>query len=291
MSKKRKFLPAKRDILFKAMFGDEKNTRLLKGLLSAILKLDEAEFETLVIVDPQIKGHPEDKGCIFDVRVNTTTGKTLDVEVQLEQVEAMRERIAFYNAKMFSSQIVRGQDYTQLERAISIIITDFTWIDCPECINEFSLYNPKNNCLFTDIISIYTLELPKIPDSYDDLVYDWLRLINASNEDELEPIKLKAPILKEAVDMLLELNEDEQIRLHEEAVEKLRRDAVARENFVRDQGRAVGRREGIQEGEARGRRALLETARNLMKLGLPAKDIQKATGLSQDEINSLRITT
>ena len=268
MSEKRKFLPAKRDVLFKAMFGDEKNTKLLRGLLSAILKLDEAEFETLVILDPQIKGHPEDKGCIFDVRVNTTKGKTLDVEVQLEKIEAMEERIAFYNAKMFASQIVRGQDYTQLEKAISIIITDFAWIDCPECINEFSLYNPKNNCLFTDIISIYTLELPKIPDNYNDLVYDWLRLINATKAEDLRPLMSKDPILREAVDMLLELNEDEQIRLHEEAVEKLRRDAVARENFVRDQGRR-------------------EIAHNLVELGLPVQDIQKATGLSQDEVNSL----
>ena len=49
-------------------------------------------------------------------------------------------------------------------------------------------------------------------------------------------------------------------------------------------GLEKGRQEGLQEGE---RRAVLSTARKLKQMGLPAADITRATGLSEDEIRLL----
>ena len=53
----------------------------------------------------------------------------------------------------------------------------------------------------------------------------------------------------------------------------------------RAKGEAKGRAEGRAEGEAKGR---VETARNLLRMGLEVSQISEATGLSPDEIEALR---
>ena len=53
----------------------------------------------------------------------------------------------------------------------------------------------------------------------------------------------------------------------------------------REQGLAEGRAEGLAEGRAEGeRQKALTIARNLKKLGLSIKDIENATGLTEEEI-------
>ena len=52
----------------------------------------------------------------------------------------------------------------------------------------------------------------------------------------------------------------------------------------REEGRAEGRAEGREEGRAEG---LLETARNLKRMGMNVDFIAQATGLSVDECLSL----
>ena len=56
----------------------------------------------------------------------------------------------------------------------------------------------------------------------------------------------------------------------------------------REEGRAEGREEGRAEGREEGRaEGLLETARNLKRMGMNVDFIAQATGLSVDECLSL----
>ena len=48
------FIPAKSDIIFKALFGDELNKAFLISFLKAVLKLDIDEYAEIQIVDPQL---------------------------------------------------------------------------------------------------------------------------------------------------------------------------------------------------------------------------------------------
>ncbi|MDY4557677.1 MAG: hypothetical protein SPE09_03305, partial [Alloprevotella sp.] len=55
-----------------------------------------------------------------------------------------------------------------------------------------------------------------------------------------------------------------------------------------EEGRAEGRAEGLEQGLEQGRaEGIKETARKLKMMGLSAVDIQKATGLSEEEISGL----
>ena len=56
-----------------------------------------------------------------------------------------------------------------------------------------------------------------------------------------------------------------------------------------EQGLEKGRKEGMELGVQKGRKeGLRQTARNLKSMGLGIADIQKATGLSEEEIRDLR---
>jgi hypothetical protein len=48
------FLPPKSDVVFKLLFGDERNTDLLTDLLKAVIDLPADEYDELVIVDPHL---------------------------------------------------------------------------------------------------------------------------------------------------------------------------------------------------------------------------------------------
>ena len=55
------------------------------------------------------------------------------------------------------------------------------------------------------------------------------------------------------------------------------------------QGRAEGKSLGLAEGEVRGsRQKALETARNLLVIGLSIENIAKATGLTIQEVETLK---
>ena len=60
-----------------------------------------------------------------------------------------------------------------------------------------------------------------------------------------------------------------------------------------EEGEARGEKRGEKRGEIRGEKrgkekALLETAKNLLKYGMPINDIVKNTGLSKQKIESLQ---
>ena len=58
-------------------------------------------------------------------------------------------------------------------------------------------------------------------------------------------------------------------------------DIIAERQFAVEKGREEGREEGM--------RHLLQTAKNLLEMGLSIADIAKATGLSEDQIQTMTI--
>ena len=83
----------------------------------------------------------------------------------------------------------------------------------------------------------------------------------------------KSPQVKQAVVRLIELSADEKARALYEAREKERRDNRAREKGAR------------REGETAKAFAI---AKKLLEIGLPIDQIVSATGLTREEVESLR---
>ena len=281
-----KFMPAKRDVIFKLLFGDELNKDLLIKFLMAILKPPLDEYDNVQISDPQSKRkYKDDKLAILDVKVRTTTGKILNIEIQVHVTPEMRERIVFYNSRLMTEQLGSGDDYSLIKKTVNIVITGEKFIYEHERYHDkFTLYSSETKTEFTDIVEIHTLELPKLPKESDGTdLWNWLKFINADSEEELNVLTQKSPGMKAPADRLMELNQDPYARTVFEAREKQRRDNMALERRARMEGKQEGREEGRKEGK-------YDIAKNLLKINMPVENIIEVTGLTTQEIKNLENT-
>ena len=129
---------------------------------------------------------------------------------------------------------------------------------------------------------------------------NWLRFIGATNKKERAMIATMSPVLQilnEKIDVLT-LSPTER-KLYESRM-KLKSDitTISETQFSagverglaegKSLGLAEGKSIGLAEGEAKGsRQKALETARNLLVIGLSIENIAKVTGLTVQEVETL----
>ena len=161
----KEYLSPKSDLIFKMIFGEEKNVDILTAFLKSVLNISIDEYQELKIVDPHLKIYtPNDKLGVLDIKIITKNGISIDIEIQIVNVPQMRERIVFYTSKMITEQISKGESYTNIKKVISIVITDYTLIkENSDYHNTYRLYDKKTGSEFTDVLEINTLELSKLP--------------------------------------------------------------------------------------------------------------------------------
>jgi predicted transposase/invertase (TIGR01784 family) len=225
-------------------------------------------------------------------------GNAMSLPDQVANHTAFRERVLYYLARLFASQIGEGDSYRKLKPVIGIVITDFLWIrDSQDYHTDYLFCSPKNGSVFSDYLTIHTLELPKVGgvDDQSDL-WAWLEFLKAKDKEELEMLAKEHPAVEPAVKKLLRLSEDTQAWIAHEAREKARRDELSIKEDAEEKGwergLAKGREEGKEEGREEGREegkeeALLATAQKLMSLGMPVEEIARITELSPKKIRAL----
>lgn len=104
--------------------------------------------------------------------------------------------------------------------------------------------------------------------------------------DKLERMPFKAQ--KQLFEKLEQIagigNLTKEERLEYDEALKVYRDCKNIVDYAKDEGHAEGKTEGLAEGRAEGMRLM---AANLKRQGIDVKAISKASGLSEEEINSL----
>jgi len=281
-----KFYGATNDLIFKKIFGNLENELAIKGFLSAILDLPKEEYEILHIENPflNIEDSAQDKIGILDVKLKTKSGKIIDLEIQVAYMSCMRERILYYLSKMTLGQIGSGEEYSKIQKVICILIaTDHIIIkENKDQHNRYLLHDPKTHSTFTDKMEVNTLELKKMANKEENPeLAEWVKLFNAKTEEEIDMVKNSAdPAIKQAADVVLTVNQDEELRTkaeqRENAVRAYRSEMIA--NIEK------GRAEGLEKGLEKGR---IEIAKNGIKMGLNIKQVSQLTGLSLEEIKKL----
>jgi predicted transposase/invertase (TIGR01784 family) len=279
----RPILSPKSDYIFKLIFGDERNLDILQNFLQAVLDLPASEYKHIAIVDPHLKREAEDdKLGILDVKIHTTSGSVIDVEIQVESVPNIRGRLVLYGSKMVAEQISKGDEYDTIKRVISIVITDYVLLPEEAAYhNVYRLLNTQSLRPFTDLLEFNTLELPKLPaeDERSDL-WTWMRFLSCKQREEFEMVAEKNPQVKKAVSVLMDLSADERTRLLEESHEKYRRDVVSRMRGAWKEGNIEGNIEGSFN-------RAIENAQRMKADNMPANQIVKYTGLSLEDVARL----
>lgn len=269
-------LSAKNDLIFKMIFGDIKNKDILIGFLKSVLDIPHEDYDTITIVDPNLRIEKEkDKVGILDIKLKTKSGRVIDIEIQLVEMAEMSERVLFYTSKMITEQIKQGDKYYEIKKVISILILDHNMIkDKPKYNHKFLLHDKTDDTIFTDLLEIHTLELKKLPKNTDNTeLYDWLSFFNAREKEEFNVLKERSEQIQKAVVILEQLSEDEQTRLLAEAHERKLRDEYSR------------LRTAERNGE---KQKSIEIAKNLLDFKMDIQIISNVTGLTVAEIKEIQ---
>jgi len=258
-------LPPTDDWIFKLLFGDERNKSILIDLLQSFVELPREEYE-LTFLDTYLKPEAEDdKLGIVDVKVQTKTGKIINIEIQVNPMKNIGKRLSFYKSKLIVEQIAKSQHYNVIEKVICICITSYElFTGEKDYLNSFRFINQKNGLCFEDIPEeIYTLELTKVPAMSDGTAgWKWLQFLRAKEKEEFEMVAVQNPEIRKAVNTLYELSADEKVRAEYEMRQKAWRDRMSAIDGA------------IQEGEQKGEQKII----NLLKSGISPEEIIKAYG-------------
>jgi predicted transposase/invertase (TIGR01784 family) len=270
-------LPPSSDIVFKMLFGDARNSDILIAFLKAVLPLPDDEFEEITLMNPFLANeYPDEKVSILDVKARTASGRRIDIEIQVRNHSALKERIVLYAARMITEQSGEGASYRNLRPVVCIVITDFVLIDNANYHNRYRLYDARTRSEFSGLMEVNVLELPKLPEAssgQDEKLWTWLEFLRLRNKEEMDMLAKQNPDIGKAVVKLAELSADEKARMIHEARVRAAMDAEAVEFDAREAGRTEASR---------------NIARNFLKLGRPAEEVATATGLALAEVLMLQ---
>ena len=306
------------DYAFKRLLGSEENKPLLQDLLECILDLAPQQVIGLEFMDKELtKEELSDKTGILDVKLKLTDGTVIDIEIQASWNASFVKRTLFYWAKMYTADFKAGESYDKLHRciAINIIADGFKLNDAIH--SEYLLQEKTAHTVLTDVLEVHFLDLPAAKKAKEEgnavgkrsQLINWLRFIGATNRKERAMIATTSPVLQmlnEKIDVLT-LSPTER-KLYESRM-KLKSDitTISETQFSagvergkslglaegKSLGLAEGKSLGLAEGKSLGlaegsRQKALETARNLLVIGLSIENIAKATGLTVQEVETLK---
>jgi predicted transposase/invertase (TIGR01784 family) len=326
-------LSLRNDFVFGRVFSDPQNTPELGSFLADTLEYNKNDLTHITIVkkgkspqqgdsipgledirltDPHIyKSNFEGKSGLVDLKVLTNTNEIIHVEVQLNSIAGMAQRILFYHSHHIADQLNSGNAYVLLNKSISIIILNYNFLPInskngSHYHHRFVYHDPDHNLSFPNFSEIHTLELPKVPkDSDNTRLWNWVTFFATDDEEVKKKMSQLDPAIASIFQKLGVLSTQPEfrdfaekrakdlrdyasvIKDHEDQLKKCREECL--EEGL-EKGLEKGREEGREEGREKGR---IETALNFLKMRDPAisvESIAKATCLTKEEVEALKKT-
>lgn len=245
MNAEEKIVMLKLDIIFKRVFGNEKNTEIIAGFISDMLDIPREKITKVVIKNVELPPEEIDqKFSRLDLNLYVD-GRKINIEMQVNKESAYKERTLFYWAKLYSDDLDSGEDYSALSQTICVNIINFNLFDCENYHSHFMLKEKERDEIMTDKLAIHFFELKKVGKyKRNKRMEDWLTLINAETEGDLMALQQNTsiPEIQKTIVILREMSADE----------KIREEARRREKRLHDEATALNhaRKEGIEEGIA-----------------------------------------
>ena len=277
--------PPKMDIIFQAIFGEVGSENITKDFLEKILKrkIEKISLDKNPILRRELK---DDKLGILDIITEFDGKEKCNIEMHLIDKNNIIERMLYYWSKMYTKQIKTGDDYSKLEKTIVILIADFN-IKGLEEVEYHSTWkiieiNGVKKLILTDKFELDIIELSKIKgrENEKDQLLDWLVFLENPESERVARKMKENENLKEAVEKLDRISEDE----------KMQRIIELREKAIRDEHAiyAKGVDDGIEKGVEKGaKEKQVEIAKKLLKRKINILDIVEITGLTEVEIEKL----
>ena len=284
-------LDIKEDYMFKKVFGDRDDNPILISFLNAVLNNNPLITNVKMLNSELIRDIPDAKTVILDIQAKTNDGTYIDVELQRSYASDLLNRMLLYGAKQFCTHATKGRKSLDTEpKVISIWI-----LDClVKGLEEFNDEIPEGNLTYlgkkdvnrrviTPNFRIIPIELPKLK-NYKKITPELMSWLNFFKRSEVVSVPMEMEKIHEAYEKMKSIGGDKVYLDYLEAREKYEIDAQAKKRDAENKLKEEAIAKGKVEGE---RNAKIETAKNLLNMGLSIEQISSATGLTVTEIENI----
>ena len=279
-------LSPKVDFVFKRIFGNENNPRILISFLNAVIKPKDLIQSVQIMNNDIDKESIEDKFSRLDIKAKTNKNELINIEIQIKDEHNMVKRSLYYWSKMFEGQLTEGQNYDKLAKTICINILNFKCLKTKEAHSIYRLKEINTNEELTDLQEIHFIELPKLPKNEEikDVFDAWMEFIENPISNKLEKAEMTIQEIKEEKNELLRLSANDKERMKYEDRRAALLDKVSDLENAEEKGIEIGKEIGKKEGE---KNKAIEVAKNSLKAGLDIDTISSITGLDKNGIEKL----
>lgn len=292
------------DWALKKLLRSKANFVILEGFLSELLREDIKIQE--ILESETNKQHEMDKYNQVDLLAKNQQGELIIIEVQYDYEVDYMHRILYGTAKAISEHLVKGMNYDNIKKIISVSIVyfdlgqgaDYVYHGSTKFIglhkhDELKLSDSQKDFYGTNEVykiypEYYILKVNQFNEVAKDGLDEWIYFLK--NDRVRRGAVAKG--LKEAEEELNVMKmPEEEYREYERYYEDLRyRASMFKSSYVR--GEKKGKREGLEEGEKVGlKKGKLETAKKMAKKmkerGIAIEAIAEITGMTAQEIDKL----
>ena len=207
--------------------------------MSAILNMpiNEITNNTLNLELNKIldRTYPTDKIGVLDVRARVNNEIEIDLEMQMLNKDMLIERVLWYWAKLYSSQLKSGDEYSVLKKTLEILIVNDSIPSLKNIVKPCTRWHIHEHEIFSEVLTdkfeIVIIELPKVEKAYNkdknNLLLQWMMFLLNPESLEVSKIMQENENIKVATKELEEISEDEINQRIAELREKARRDEAA----------------------------------------------------------------
>lgn len=264
------------DTMLKAMFQNENRIKYSAKFLSYFIDVEyEDILNNICLAKNELdKNNENDKGerCDYVALLSDTS---LNIEVNNNSSLEVLERNMEYAHRLYSKKIKRGEENYQYTQVIQFNLNNFAFKGNDKIVDIYTVTNDDNIGLSNKLIFVQ-IYVPNLRKKW------YTKGMKSLSEEEKYILALVEMDLDKLNDLGGENIMDEYVKKAEEvSFEGGVGEAYDKEWALRDQGY----REGMSQGKSKEK---IEIAKNLLKNNVDISVIASSTGLTEDEINSLK---
>ena len=277
-NKEKRFFKASSNLMFKAIFCDEKNKDLLKELIYLSLKNSiNKDVKDFKMISPELsKNILSEKGKILDVLLESKD-EIINIEMNASYYEGLNRRNASYIFSKYSEDTRVSELYTKMKTFIQINFTVGLSKD-DELYKIYELTDRKTKDKYIDNLVILEYNINKALQLWKDgnEEYSFLALFEA-DEEQLNKMAKGSGFVDKVRGEIVRLNKNQRFSEFLTAEEEeAKYKATIKYN---------AKKEGLEEGK---NKKALEIAKKLLKKGMNVQNIAEITELDIKQIEKLQ---
>jgi len=288
---------------FKRIFGQEFSKPILIYFLNDLLE-GERKIDDIQYINTEMPPIDEkERGVRFDIQCRTSTGDIFIIEMQLARQNTFIDRGIYYTSRAIVAQGETGNMFRyKLVPVYGVFFMNFTLDELPQNIKVDGSFVDKDTLLkISDKIRLIFIQLPLFNKKMDECETDfekWIFVLKNMHILNRLPFKAQKQIFQKLEDLCSysALTKEER-RAYDVSLKNYIDQQVVKETAREDgyneglqRGEAIGIKKGRAEGETIGiKKGIINTARNMLAKGMDANIIMELTGLTEEEINKLRV--